>query len=300
MHRSRGRMPAALALVVVAFMWAGSQGSPVAAIGIGDTMLSMAASVASTIMTTTASTATAAAPQRQTERRGTTTQPVKPKDQVTRDDVYEKFQKLTPSQEKAARLSARASGLKPGVAGLTATGTMMPTALGAPLPGIEGPGGVPHYFGPYGNWAFSPLPRGPITAVRVDDGGSGYAVGETFVVLDAYGLGSGASVTVETLGPRGAIATMTVAGQGAGYAAPVIDFSTSAVGADAIATAIIAPDGVTGMRKFVDELPGLGPGQANALGQFLPIAVPEPNLRGWFLHLQNQTGTDLQRAFPKA
>ena len=31
-----------------------------------------------------------------------------------------------------------------------------------PLPGIEGPGGVPHYFGPYGNWAFSPLPRGPV------------------------------------------------------------------------------------------------------------------------------------------
>ena len=31
------------------------------------------------------------------------------------------------------------------------------------------PGGVPHYFGPYGNWAFSPLPKGTrIGAVTVD------------------------------------------------------------------------------------------------------------------------------------
>ena len=35
-----------------------------------------------------------------------------------------------------------------------------------PLPGIEGPGGVPHYFGPFGNWAFSPLPRGPVAACQ--------------------------------------------------------------------------------------------------------------------------------------
>ena len=33
-------------------------------------------------------------------------------------------------------------------------------ATAPPLPGIEGPGGVPHYFGPYANWAFSPLPKG--------------------------------------------------------------------------------------------------------------------------------------------
>ena len=26
------------------------------------------------------------------------------------------------------------------------------------------PGGVPHYFGPYGNWAFSPLPKGAVDA----------------------------------------------------------------------------------------------------------------------------------------
>ncbi len=265
-------MKVALALVVAALVWAGSQGSPVAAIGIGDTMLSMAASVATTIMTTTATNTGAAAPQRQTDRRGTTTQRPKPKGQVTRDDVYGKFQKLTPSEEKAARLSARARGMKPGVAGLRAPGTRMPAAPGAPLPGIEGPGGVPHYFGPYGNFAFSPLPRGPITSVRVDDGGSGYAVGDTFPVLDAYGIGSGESVSVATVGARGAILTMTVAGTGTDYVAPVIDFGAG----NAIATAIITPVAGTGLRKFVDALPGLGPAGANGLGQFIPVAVPAP------------------------
>ena len=56
------------------------------------------------------------------------------------------------------------TGLLPGVA-----------MAAAPLPGIEGPGGVPHYFGPYGNWAFSPLPKGSIGSVTVDAGGTGYA-----------------------------------------------------------------------------------------------------------------------------
>ena len=48
-------------------------------------------------------------------------------------------------------------------------------AFAAPLPGIEGPGGIPHYFGPYGNWAFSPLPKGGIAEVTILDGGTGYS-----------------------------------------------------------------------------------------------------------------------------
>ena len=43
-----------------------------------------------------------------------------------------------------------------------------------PLPGIEGPGGVPHYFGPYGNWAYSPLPSFGILSATVDSPGTGY------------------------------------------------------------------------------------------------------------------------------
>ncbi len=30
-----------------------------------------------------------------------------------------------------------------------------------------------------------------------------------------------------------------------------------------------------GMRKFVNELPGLGAGAANNLGQYIPVAVPD-------------------------
>ena len=35
------------------------------------------------------------------------------------------------------------------------------------------PGGVPHYFGPYANWANSPMPKGAIANISVVDGGSG-------------------------------------------------------------------------------------------------------------------------------
>ncbi len=42
-------------------------------------------------------------------------------------------------------------------------------------PRLPDPGGVPHYFGPYGNWAFSPLPKGPVATVTVVDGGTGYS-----------------------------------------------------------------------------------------------------------------------------
>ncbi len=58
-------------------------------------------------------------------------------------------------------------------------------AAAPPLPGIEGPGGVPHYFGPYGNWAFSPLPKGAVTTITVVDGGTGYTA-PTVTITDAY------------------------------------------------------------------------------------------------------------------
>jgi len=122
MHRHRVRTAALLALVLAALMWGGNQGT-VAATGIGDTMISMATSVAATIMATTAD----AAAQGAKAKAG----------KVTRDQVYpKKFQKVAPSELKAARKRAAKLGLKPGVAGLTGV------ALGAPLPGIEGPGGV--------------------------------------------------------------------------------------------------------------------------------------------------------------
>jgi len=64
------------------------------------------------------------------------------------------------AERKAAAKRAQARGLKPGVAGVTAAAIPAPGA-------IDGPGGIPHYFGPYGNWAFSPLPKGPVTSVTI-------------------------------------------------------------------------------------------------------------------------------------
>ncbi|HWR88856.1 MAG TPA: hypothetical protein VN260_01225, partial [Dissulfurispiraceae bacterium] len=55
-----------------------------------------------------------------------------------------KGEKATPAEKKAAAKRLKDLGLLPGVAGLA------PQAAAAPLPGIDGPGGVPHYFGPYG------------------------------------------------------------------------------------------------------------------------------------------------------
>jgi len=76
-----------------------------------------------------------------------------------------KGDKITGAERKAAAQRAADLGLLPGVAGLDSV------TAGQPLPGIEGPGGVPHYFGPYANWAFSPLPKRGIASVTVDKGG---------------------------------------------------------------------------------------------------------------------------------
>lgn len=145
------------------------------------------------------------------------------------------------------------------------------------LPGIEGPGGVPHYFGPYGNWAFSPLPKGSIGSITVDSGGTGYT-DPTVEILDAYGTGSGATATATVT--SGAITGFTVTNPGSGYSAPIVEITDTA-GVDAAATATLT--GLSGgIRKFVDRMPGLGAANANELvtpgrpgGQYIPIAASE-------------------------
>src|SRR5689334_3111485 len=66
-------------------------------------------------------------------------------------------------------------------------------AAAVPEP-IMAPGGTPHYFGPYGNWAYSPLPRGSITAFTIDAAGAGYNH-PLVTIEDFYGTGSGATAT---------------------------------------------------------------------------------------------------------
>ena len=163
-------------------------------------------------------------------------------------------------------------------------------AAAAPLPGIEGPGGVPHYFGPYGNWAFSPLPKGSIGTITVDAGGTGYTA-PTVEFLTPYGTGDGlATATIDPLTQidlaTGAITGITVTNPGSGYSAPIVEI-TDLNGVDAAATASLT--GISGgIRKFVDKMPGLTAAGANNLGQYIPVAVADKTaflglrlLRNW-------------------
>lgn len=147
-----------------------------------------------------------------------------------------------------------------------------------PLPGIEGPGGVPHYFGPFGNWAFSPLPKGPVAQVTVVDGGTGYTA-PVVTISDAYITPSmPADVTATVV--DGVITGFTINNGGADYVAPVVIITDTTGGTGALADAVIGSATlggplIGGMRKFVDKMPGLTPAGANNLGQYIPVAVPE-------------------------
>ena len=93
----------------------------------------------------------------------------RPARQPPQKDILDKGKKAQ-AQRQAASQRAAALGMKPGVAGVTAF------QAATPLPGTEGPGGIPHYFGPYANWAYSPMPTRSISAVTVDNGGAGYPI----------------------------------------------------------------------------------------------------------------------------
>ncbi|MBI5576275.1 MAG: hypothetical protein HY896_07920, partial [Deltaproteobacteria bacterium] len=136
------------------------------------------------------------------------------------------------------------------------------------------PGGIPHYFGPYPNWAYSPLPTGPVATVTVTAGGGGYSAATTVDIVDIYGSGSGA-LALATIDPvTGAITAIAVSNGGTGYTAPVVVITDNA-GAGAVAEATIGGALSGGIRKFVDNVPLLGPAGANNLGQYLPVAVAD-------------------------
>jgi FtsP/CotA-like multicopper oxidase with cupredoxin domain len=158
---------------------------------------------------------------------------------------------------------------------------LTPALALAQLPPYADPGGVPHYFGPYGNWAFSPLPKGPVATVTLVDGGTGYN-NPIVTIADAYGTGVGATVNA-TFVPGGAITGFVGLVGGSNYSAPVVIIEDDlnlcggagqpACGTGAIADAIIGGPLTGGIRKFVDGLPLLGPSGINNLGQYIPVAV---------------------------
>lgn len=140
--------------------------------------------------------------------------------------------------------------------------------LGAPL---LAPDSTPHFFGPWPNYANSPMPRGGVGTITVDAGGTGYTA-PTVTIVDLYGVGSGATASATVA--SGIITAIDITAAGSGYYAPIVQID-DATGTGAAASAVIGGTLVGGMRKFMDTLPQLGPGGANNLGQYLPIAVPD-------------------------
>ncbi len=86
-----------------------------------------------------------------------------------------------------------------------------------------------------------------ISSIVLGTFGSGYNKVPDVTISDPTGSGSGATAVLD----NGIISAITVNKPGSGY------FTQG------------------GMRKFVDTLPGLTPGGANNLGQYIPVAVPD-------------------------
>jgi parallel beta-helix repeat protein len=133
------------------------------------------------------------------------------------------------------------------------------------------PGGLPHYFGPYANYANSPVPKGTISGVTVDNGGSGYTA-PVVNITDVWGTGSGATATASVT--NGIITSIILTFGGSGYSAPIVTISDP-TGTGAAASALMNGSLTGGIRKFIDSLPGLGEANANNLGKYISIAIPD-------------------------
>ena len=145
----------------------------------------------------------------------------------------------------------------------------------APAVPTFNPGGIPHYFGPWANWVYSPMPKGSIANITLLSGGNGYA-SPTVTITDAYNTTGVTSATALATVVSGVITKITLTSGGAGYTAPVVtitDTNAFATGADATAT--IGGPLKGGIRKFVDSLPGLTPAGKNDLGQYIPVALTD-------------------------
>lgn len=89
-----------------------------------------------------------------------------------------------------------------------------------------------------------------VTRIDVTDGGAGYSSTPTVTIADTVGTADkGASATAK-VAVKGSVTDIVVTSPGAGYLTP-------------------------GIKKFVDTLPGQGEANANDLGQYIPVAVPD-------------------------
>ncbi|MDD1718948.1 MAG: hypothetical protein LUQ25_02710, partial [Methanoregulaceae archaeon] len=136
---------------------------------------------------------------------------------------------------------------------------------------VMDPGGVPHYFGPYPNYANSPMPRGRVGNITVLSRGSGYTA-PVVRITDVYYTGTGATATATVTGGR--ITSIRVTNRGTNYTAPRITI-TDPTGTGASAEAGITGPFNGGIRKFINGLPGLTAASKNNIGQYLPVAIPD-------------------------
>ncbi|HZL65511.1 MAG TPA: hypothetical protein VFD50_11290 [Thermoleophilia bacterium] len=163
------------------------------------------------------------------------------------------------ADRKAAAARAAALGLKPG-------GTAKAKAATAAS-------GIPDYFGTIPNFANSPLPNGPIASIAVMDRGAGYGKSATVRITDiSWGSGKGAKAKAKLR--SGHIVSIKVTKAGSHYTDPIVTITGK--GHSAVAMATLKSSKLSGgIRKFVDALPGLGSTGKNALGQYIPVAVPD-------------------------
>lgn len=131
---------------------------------------------------------------------------------------------------------------------------------------------IPDYYGPYPNFANSPLPTITITGITVLTGGTGYSVNTTVNITGDAGSGITATAAVSTDG-LGTITGITltpptVSGYSFVPAVIITDLDGTGKGANAEVTYTVSG----GIRKFVDSLPGLGVANKNSLGQYIPVA----------------------------
>ena len=135
--------------------------------------------------------------------------------------------------------------------------------------------------------------NGTITAVIVDDPGFGYLTAPGVAIHNGTLYDPIAGATLATVSATLKITSVTVDTFGSGYAsAPTVTFSDqTGIGSGAVATAFVDFGTVTGitvtnpgsgyltvgMRKFIDDLPGLcAPPDCPASGKYIPLAVAEP------------------------
>jgi FtsP/CotA-like multicopper oxidase with cupredoxin domain len=152
---------------------------------------------------------------------------------------------------------------------LAAQTTQVPICNGFDINGVPinigtGSANCTDYFGS-GNWANSPLPAGTITGYTLIAGGSGYS-SPTVTITDMTGAALSGAAAPTAIVTGGVITGFTGGTGGANYTAPVITI-IDATGSGAMASAIIGPPFVGGIKKFQDPFVDLKPA----------IATPDSN-----------------------